>query len=49
MMTELQGIYSNKENTLKYKFGTREKTLLSIFLFAFINFDSAILTYPLFP
>ena len=35
MMSELQEIYSKKENTLKYKFGIREKTLLSIFLFTF--------------
>ena len=35
MMTELQDIYSKKDNTLKYKFGIREKTLLSIFLFTF--------------
>ncbi len=32
-MTELQGIYLKKEKTLKYRFGAREKTLLSIFLF----------------
>ena len=32
-MTELQGIYLKKEKILKYRFGAREKTLLSIFLF----------------
>ena len=32
-MTQLEGIYLKKEDKSKRKFGIREKTLLSIFLF----------------
>ena len=34
-MTQLEGIYLKKEDKSKRKFGIREKTLLSIFLFTF--------------
>ena len=35
-MTQLEGIYLKKEDKSKRKFGIREKTLLSIFLFTFL-------------